>query len=702
MALIGAIRKRSFLVLIVIGVGMLAFILGDAMQNNGGGQGELRIGEAFGSDITNVEFDTRVQIEEDNRTAYGGLIDEATRKQIRNQVWSQMVRELVLDPELDELGISVPNDEFFDMISGENISTSLSEDPSFKDSFGVYSSIGALTMLNNLEESQPGYYQQLKQNLLTERRFDKYRNLIKQGLYATTNEAQHDYLATSDQLSLNFVIQKYNELSDSLVSWTEDELVAYFEAHKTEARFKQSQESRAIDYVIFPVVASAQDSAEMRDKLVAMASVLKAEEDDSLYCYNNTDANTSFPGYRMRTWIGQNQADSTVTDLFMSADSGQVIGPYTDRGIWKVAKVIGMRMRPDSASCRHILINAPEGGDRTVQRAFADSLLAELNDNVSKFETFVTDFSQDQGSIENGGVYENFPSGQMVPPFENACFFNPIGTLTIAETTYGFHIIEVLGHVGLSKEVQKVELEKQISATNATADSIFSLASEFAINNDKAVKFDAAATEYGYVVLPATGIVPASQSIGGVPNSRKIVTWMFSAEKGEVSETFDLSSAIVVAKLSGIRPEGIAALEDIRPSVEQAIKKAKKVEYCTKQMSGFNDLQALADKLELKVQPPMNAVAFTSNTMVGGGGNEPEIIGHVFALEQGAISPPLEGEAGVYVIQVVSKTPGAASSDNYGASRADLMQRMAMRVDYEVFTALQKAAGVKDERDRVY
>jgi peptidyl-prolyl cis-trans isomerase D len=104
----------------------------------------------------------------------------------------------------------------------------------------------------------------------------------------------------------------------------------------------------------------------------------------------------------------------------------------------------------------------------------------------------------------------------------------------------------------------------------------------------------------------------------------------------------------------------------------------------------------------LKVKPPMNAVTFTSNTMIGGGGNEPEIIGHVFAMERGVISPPLEGDAGVYVIQVVSKTPGAASSDNYGASRADLMQRMATRVDYEVFTALQKAAGVKDERDRVY
>jgi len=61
------------------------------------------------------------------------------------------------------------------------------------------------------------------------------------------------------------------------------------------------------------------------------------------------------------------------------------------------------------------------------------------------FAGLATQYSEDPGSRENGGLYEDFPRGQMMKPFEDASFNTPVGQISdIVETKYGYHIIQVL------------------------------------------------------------------------------------------------------------------------------------------------------------------------------------------------------------------------------------------------------------------
>ena len=61
------------------------------------------------------------------------------------------------------------------------------------------------------------------------------------------------------------------------------------------------------------------------------------------------------------------------------------------------------------------------------------------------FSELARAYTEDPGSKDNGGLYENFPRGVMVKPFENAAFSVPVGEISdIVETRYGYHILKIV------------------------------------------------------------------------------------------------------------------------------------------------------------------------------------------------------------------------------------------------------------------
>lgn len=692
MAVIGEIRKRSGLVLVMVGGALVAFIMTDAFKNGPSQGDDRRVGEIFGTDVTNIEFQTRVENEVDNRTGFGGTVTEDVRAEIRNQVWSEIVRERVMDPELDELGLSVPIDEFFDMIDGENIHQSLAGDPSFQNQeTGQYDPNLALTALKNFEETSPVEYQSFKRRLMIDRKFVKYHNMIKKGMYATQNEAFHDYHSTQDKVNFNFVIKKYTSIPDSIITYNDADVQAYYDAHKTELRFKQNQETRGIEYVKFSVVPSKRDTTALLRDIDLMIEAFKNAYDDSAYASENTDAQV-FNGYENYTpGTMQGELDS----MMMQADSGAVVGPYQNAGVFKVSKVYGFGDSYSKVRASHILLKITDGDTAKVE-ARIDSIKTAI-ERGADFAEMAQKFSEGPSSTK-GGDLDYFVEGQMVPPFNDACFNGKVGDMPIVTTDFGIHLIKIVDQV---KGRKIVSIDRNIVASDATADSVFSAASAFAINNDDAAKFDAGVEASGYTSVPADNLYPDLREIQGVANSRKVITWAFGAEEGDVSETFDLGNSFLVAKMNVVREEGVPELDAIRPNIENAVIREKKAEMYAAQMMGATDLQTIADKVGEPVLPAEN-ITFSSLTIPGGGGNEPKVIGQIFSLTEGTISQPLQGETGVYVVQVQSFSPVEEPTDNYASNKSSVMLRMVSRVDYEVFGALQKQAGVKDERSRLY
>ena len=99
---------------------------------------------------------------------------------------------------------------------------------------------------------------------------------------------------------------------------------------------------------------------------------------------------------------------------------------------------------PEQVTARHILVQVPAGASEDVKaekRAKAEGIRKELLAG-GDFEALARKHSEDPGSKDNGGVY-TFPRGQMVKPFEEAAFTQPINEIgPLVETQFGFHIIQ--------------------------------------------------------------------------------------------------------------------------------------------------------------------------------------------------------------------------------------------------------------------
>src|SRR5215212_2874209 len=121
----------------------------------------------------------------------------------------------------------------------------------------------------------------------------------------------------------------------------------------------------------------------------------------------------------------------------------------------------------------HILITVPQGADAATDAAAlakAKDIIAQL-DKGEKFEDLAKQFSEDPGSKDKGGVYEDVAQGQFVPEFDKAMFQDLKPGETTKEpikTQFGYHIIKLISRnegPAMSEEQAKQQIEAQIEQT---------------------------------------------------------------------------------------------------------------------------------------------------------------------------------------------------------------------------------------------
>lgn len=125
------------------------------------------------------------------------------------------------------------------------------------------------------------------------------------------------------------------------------------------------------------------------------------------------------------------------------------------------------------ATVRHILLRFKGNSDQEKKQVYTqmEKILARVKAGED-FAKVAKEVSEDPGSKNKGGLYENFPRGQMVPSFENAAFSVPVGEISdIIETPYGYHILKVIDRKKetRSREVVKKELmQKKMRNLNSS------------------------------------------------------------------------------------------------------------------------------------------------------------------------------------------------------------------------------------------
>ena len=330
----------------------------------------------------------------------------------------------------------------------------------------------------------------------------------------------------------------------------------------------------------------------------------------------------------------------------------------------------------------------------TEAKATADSLLAVLKKDRSKFPEFVKEFSSDQGSVENEGRYDWHPYNTMVEEFNNFEFEGKVGDIGVVKTIFGFHIIEIEGQKDKKRAVKVGTISRKIEPSEATINKVFRDASKFEVDvvkND----FQELATESNYTVRPINGIKVLDENISGLGSQRQIVRWAFNAdtEIGDISR-FSIPSGYAIVQVVAKHDKGLMAVEDASATVLPIIRKEKKAQI----IKNRNTTSTLEDVAAAENTSVKSASAITMKSpTISGAGREPMVVGAAFGLEEGEVSGLIEGERGVYMVQVTKVTP-AVELDNYQAAANRVEQRKTSAVNSKVFNALKAAADIEDDR----
>lgn len=691
MAVIGKIRERSGLLLVIIGGALAAFILTDLFSGRGGGAQDQVLGVVGGEEIGLREFERRVGDELDSyRNDFGQQVNQQMTDQVRGSVWNEMVRERVLMERVEDAGFSLTKAEYDDIRYGNNILPDF-RNQNFQGPDGQPDRAALQQYFSNVQLNAPVYHEIQKRRITQNRLYTKYNNLVKKSVFVNSAQAKDEYAARNIRGTFNFFAKRYDSEPDSLYAANEKEIRRYYDEHKNNPKHKQKA-SRSFGYVIYPVTASDIDRQQAQKQLADLRADFETTENDSLFVVTNSEDRSYFVyPYEAGT------ADATNDALILEAGVGTVVGPFVQGEQWKLVKVQELADVPE-ARVRHILLSTQQGKTEEEQKKRADSLLTVVKRDRSKFEELVTKFSDDPGSTGTGGVYEWFDKQRMVPEFTAASFDQKVGAITIAKTDFGFHIVEVLGQ-RTRQERRVVSLDRNILPSPSTFKDVYKKANDLSLRNTNAEALKAAAEDAGLQYQEVDEFRADTRFVAGLQEPNSVITWVNRAKVGAVSEPLDAGDNYVVAILLGIREEGAPRLEDVQELFAAEATKQKKAEAFAQQMAGKTDLNALASELGGTVQNA-NEMVYNSFSIPGGYG-EFEVIGKMFALEAGQTSVPLKGENAVYVMNMVSRTEVPEGAD-VSAEKPAMQQRVRGRVENGLFNALRDAAGMKDNRSQYY
>lgn len=701
MSVIQKIRDRAtWIVIGAIALAMIAFVVQDAFTRRNSLTGGTTIGKINGESIDYDVFEHKVNFYEQMNNG------QVQRNQLIGQVWDYMVNQTIMDQQTEKLGIDVSSDELSDILFGKNppqFMQQLFSDPKTGqfDANTARKQFASIKTRPNDPQIQ-NFNEAYIEPTILQTKAEKYQSLISGAIYVPKWMSEKMNADANSVAKASFVVVPYSTISDSTVKVSDDEIEAYIKKHAS--LYERDEEARTISYVSFSGAPSANDSIDIRNNLEQLKPQFAATTDEATFLNSKGDETPYYNSY-----IGGKEIKQPIKDTLFKLATGQVYGPYIDGNNYTLAKMVGKEQIPDSASVRHILVAThqqdPSSGqliqirDDSAALKRLDSAIALIKGGAS-FDSVCAQYSDDQGSRDKGGVYNDFPSGQMDAAFNDFAFNGHVGETKTVQTVYGYHYVEILKQKGSETGYKIAYLSKPIVASTETDNTASNAASQFAATSRTQKDFEANAKKQNLQILSSQEFKRNDFSIPGLGESREMVRWTYDNKPGDVSEPMDINDNYIVAIITSVSPKGLATPNSVRQSVEPLVRNEKKAQLIIAQQIKGSTLDEIAKNAKQTVQQ-VDSIAFSA-FIVPGVGNEPQFIGAAFNKQiLNKVSTPIAGHSGVFVVTSRGVTGAANMGQTAEIQKQQIEQRLKQQASQAV-SALRKAADVDDNRSKFY
>jgi peptidyl-prolyl cis-trans isomerase D len=614
-------------------------------------------------------------------------------------MWQQMIREKILDSNFGKLGIGVSTEEVDELVLGND------PHPVVRQLFtdrqtGMFNKSFLVNFLKSTEtdETAKKYWLFFEDQVVLDRMNTKFNTLVAKGLYTTSKQADYESVTMQRTVDFSYIMKGYSTLADSSVTVSAKEIEEYYTEHKDS--YKRSAQ-RDIEYVTFDINPSGDDFKVAEQWITNIKSEFSSTNNPVQLI--NSSADTRYTGF----YVPISEVPDTLKEYARKENKTEVFGPYLETGTYKLAKLIDAADRPDSVHARHILISPNSNLSLAKAKVKADSLAGLIKQGIP-FAILAQANSDDQGSAQTGGDLGWFREGTMVLPFNNACFTAKKNEVTVIETSFGYHIIEVLD---LSKKVRKYDIgiiDRKVVPSSMTNQRVYGRASQFAGNNDTYQKFAKTVADSNLNKRVANNITPQQKTLPGLENPRFLIMSLFQTEEGKIvldqskQAVFEIGNKYVVAFCTKATEDGPAPVKEVENDIRYNLLRDKKAEKISAQLKEIaatrNTLEAMANATGTQVQEATQ-VNFRTYSVTGAG-VEPALVAAATVAEQGVLAGPVKGNNGIFYLTVNNVT--AAQPEDIKLVKERLATTFQMRGTYEAYDALRKSANIVDKRYKFY
>lgn len=655
MGIIGSIRKHSWIAVTIVGIAIIAFIIGDLTKNN---RGIPDMGKINGTTITAQHFEMLMDEMENNYKRQQGVeqIPSDVEYQLREQVWQNLVDETLMEDQFAKLGIGVSSSELSDMYSGKFIHPYLRQ--MFTDpKTGEYNMQAIQYYTENFDQLDTAARQQwveLEKYVKKDRLQQKYAALIGKALYMPKAIAAKVADMGSTVANVRVVDLAYQTLDNEEANPTEEDYQNYFKEHMAE--FRVREELRELNFIVYPLNPTAEDMQKIQNDVAQVYEEFQSQETQEIPFFVNSESDRSYDSTYMKP-----SAFAPLDTVIASTPEGGFIAPRLVGNQWMMAKVISTAVRPDSMRASTIyILNQRAGGNITRSdeqaKILADSISTLLKSNKISFEDAVAQYSDDPQKGDTKGDMDWQPDGGF--GFLNEDILNtPVGGIFTFKhpNEVGYFIVKVTDKTPATKKYRVALITREIVPSETTARNIFNLANQFAGQNRTYQEMIAAAQAENLQVRNAMCNAMTNQ-LQGVNNARSIVQWAFNEKTkvGDVADqVFEADNMYVVATLKDVYKKGYPTLDQVRSMIEPQVRIDKKAEVLmarAEEAKAAKDINAIATKLNAVVDS-VDSVSF-NDYFFGKFGMEPKVQSAIAAAQGQKLLGPVKGASGVFMVQV--------------------------------------------------
>lgn len=665
MATLEKIRSKSVFLIVVIGVALLAFIVGDALTNSRNIFGDhTTVAKVGNVKVDYLEYQRK-------REDLNNQLEEARRNnpQQYSNFDTQILPEMAVEQLMQEALVLNAADKADIRCTGNLLRFYMLDNPNnpevvkvmrqlISNNISVQTPQQAYEVIfnpkrNGLTDAQVEPYQRawLAAEKETERlvKLQTYQRLLTGLVHANDLDKKalyNDYVATSN---VNVAFKPYGELNEKEYPVSDKEIADRYNKDKNE--FMVEEPTREISFISVQILPSAADQKASKD--LAAKTVASLSNGGQLSKDIKKDG-VNVTRYALR----EKDIDPTLRGIVTtaSADSAKIVS--NDIQGFKVVRVVSRTSAVDSIQVNLVSV-ASEGLGKRV--------LADLNSGKVVADSLMSKFSADSVATQLEQwipLYTADGETNALPKETLDSLRNAGGKyISIRQGAGQGMLIAQLAKQNAAVSVVEYDLAEYVLAPSTeTRNRERSKFEKFLGANNTAEKFTANAAKEGYtvqqfVLTSSTPAVPRFQGMNQYyPESRQVVRWvMIDGEKGEVSHIYNSNDAVRPSMYAAVIED---AYDDYAPVTNKAVREEltariradKAGDKMLKEYSGKTqtvESAAQAMKVEMKNYPKMRFA-------LGSGIGDARLVGRISGAKADKKVNITKGSDGVYVYQVVA------------------------------------------------